>query len=381
MSLRVVLPRALLAALLAFSGCSETRSARRYSRDQAAATLKRLEVVGLELGEFPIDGANAVVDGDTIRVKGLESTLRLLAIDTEETFKTDEERRAFAEGWESYKKKMREGHSRPVKMATPLGEEAKKWAQAFFEGVKKVRIERDHPGEIRDYFGRYLAYVFAEKNGRWVNFNLECVRAGMSPYFVKYGRSRRFHREFLEAQEQAREARIGIWDPKKQHYDDYDERLAWWNEREQTISRFEKQMEESPQEFVPLTRWDALLRLEQKLGQAVTILGAVNDIYLGDRGPTIVKLGRSRGNDFDVVFFDKDVVLASGILHKKGEYVQVRGVVNKFRDRHRNVDRLQMIVTLPGQVLAPSRELEQALQQTYDHHDGAAASGALDEPD
>ena len=56
------------------------------------------------------------------------------------------------------------------------------------------------PGEIRDRYDRYLAYVFAEIDGKWVNYNVECVRAGMSPYFMKYGYSQRFHADFVAEQ-------------------------------------------------------------------------------------------------------------------------------------------------------------------------------------
>lgn len=355
---------ALAGPALLWSACSLTKSGRKYTRDEAAALLKRLEVVSLELGEFPIDGASSVIDGDTVRVKGLSASLRLLAIDTEETFKKDAEKIAYAAGWEQYKKAMRGNSTRPVKYASPLGEDAKKWAQGFFEGVETVKLERDHPGEIRDFFGRYLAYVMVRKNGEWVNYNVECVRAGLSPYFVKYGRSRRFHKEFMEAEKSARDAKIGIWADGKEHYDDYDERLKWWWERERTITRFEKQAEENPNEYVALTRWDALMRLENKLGQQVTVLGAVGEVRFGEKGPSVVKLSRSRGNDLDIVFFDKDVLLSSGIQYKKGEYVQVRGLVNKYRDTNRNIDRLQLVVSLPGQVLAPSRELEELLEDS-----------------
>jgi endonuclease YncB( thermonuclease family) len=199
--------------LLALDACSTARSERRYTRAQATTLLSRLETVSLELGEFPIDGASAVIDGDTLRVRGLESSLRLLALDTEETFKHEDERRAFNAGWERYQQQMRALSDRPVKYPTPLGEEAKTWAQAFFEGVTEVRLERDHPGEIRDYYGRYLAYVMVKKDGTWVNYNVECVRHGYSPYFVKYGRSRRFHKEFVQAQKLAREDQLGIWAP------------------------------------------------------------------------------------------------------------------------------------------------------------------------
>jgi endonuclease YncB( thermonuclease family) len=354
-------PAFLLAALFVLVSCEAPKSARRFTRDETSAVLKRLEVISLELGEFPIDGSSSVIDGDTIKVKGLSSSLRLLAIDAEETFKHADERAAFAAGWDGYKKKMRGSSTRPAKFATPLGEDGKHFAQAFFEGIDTVRLERDHPGEIRDYYNRYLAYVFAKKDGQWVNFNVEIVRAGLSPYFVKYGRSRRFHKEFLDAQKQAQEAKVGIWAPDKQHYDDYPERLKWWAEREQAITRFEKVMDEKPDQYIALTRWDAMLKLEQKVGQSVTILGAVSDVRFGEKGPSVVKLARNRSNDIEVVFFDRDVLLASGVQYKKGEYVQVRGTVNRYRDNYRNMDKLQLVVSLPGQVLAPSPELEELL--------------------
>jgi endonuclease YncB( thermonuclease family) len=357
--------RLALAALLALSllGCNATKSGQRYTREQAAALLKRLEVVSVELGEFPIDGVGSVIDGDTIRVKGLQSSMRLLAIDAEETFKHEDERRAYAAGWEQYKKKMRGSSSRPVKFATPLGDEAKHWAMDFLQGIDSVKLERDHPGEIRDYYGRYLAYVLVKKNDTWVNYNVECVRAGMSPYFVKYGRSRRFHKEFMEAEKEAKAAQRGIWKPGAEHYDDYEERLAWWWDREKAITRFERQAEDNPNEYIALTRWDAMTKLEQKLGQQVTVLGAVGDVKFGERGPSVVKLSRNRGNDLDIVFFDKDVLLSTGVQFKRGEFVQVRGLVNKYRDNFRNRDTLQVVVSLPGQVLAPSKELEQLLEE------------------
>jgi endonuclease YncB( thermonuclease family) len=357
---RLIAPLLLTVALVAPWGCQSTKSARRYSKAEAAKTLAKLEKVGLVIGDFAVAGASAVIDGDTIRVTGLQSSLRLLAIDTEETFKYDWERQAFAAGWDAYLQKMRGDSDRPVKMATPLGEDAKKWAEAFFEGVTQVRLERDHPGEIRDYYGRYLSYVMVRRNGEWLNYNLECVRAGMSPYYTKYGRSRRFDQEFEQAQRQAREAQLGIWRPGAHAYPDYPERLAWWSKRAEIITRFEREMVEDPS-LVALTRWDAVLQLEQRLGKPVVVLGSVNEVRLGDRGPTVVKLARNRSNNFDVVFFDKDVFLASGIAASRGEYVRVRGVVQKYLDKTRNVERLQIQVTLPGQILSQSADLDALL--------------------
>lgn len=346
---RCALLVACLAALSAASACGTTKASRRYTRDEAAATLKKLEQVSLELGEFPIDGADSVLDGDTIRVRGLQASLRLLGIDAEETFKHDSERQAFAAGWEEYKKKVRGSSKRPVKFATPLGEDGKHFAQDFFRDAKEVRLERDHPGEIRDFYNRYLAYVFVQKDGKWVNYNVECVRAGMSPYFVKYGRSRRFHEQFVKAQQEARAAKRGIWADGAQHYDDYDERLRWWGEREAVITAFEEVAEAHPTTHVALTRWDALRRLEARLSKEAVVLGAVQDVRYNDKGPAVVQLARTRVTSFDVVFFDRDVLLSSGITSKRGEYVQVRGQVATYRDK-RGQTRLQLVVSLPSHV-------------------------------
>ena len=89
-----------LVFLLALASCNTTEQSKRFTRDETSGLLKKLEVVSLELGEFPFDGPSAVIDGDTVRVKGLQASLRLLAVDTEETFKKQWEREAFAAGWD-----------------------------------------------------------------------------------------------------------------------------------------------------------------------------------------------------------------------------------------------------------------------------------------
>ncbi len=353
---------ALLVLLLALlTGCGTTRTATASRRSEAADLLRRLEVVALELGDFPLDGEASVVDGDTLRLRGLQTSLRLLAVDAEETFKDDVERAACDAGWEAWQGKLRGTSPRPVKMPTPLGEEAKAFARSFFEYVAEVRLERDHPGELRDYFGQYLAYVFVRRGGRWVNFNLEAVRAGMSPYFVKYGRSRRFHAAFLAAQQEAQTARRGIWKPGARHYDDYGERLAWWNEREGALARFEAEQANNRESHVVLTRWDALLRLEQRVGERAVVFGAVEDVVLGEGGPAVVRLSRTSGNALPVVFFDKDVLLSSAPRLRRGDCARLSGLVERRRD-HRGNERLQLVVTLPGQLLNRSGELDELLR-------------------
>ena len=338
--------RALLVLLLVLVACGSPE-ATRYSRKQAQASLSALETPGVTIGEFRV---SKVIDGDTIRVDGLDSALRLLAIDTEETFKGEKDRRLFENGWEQYLAAKRGDSKHPVKAATPLGEEAHAWAKAFFDGVKRVRLERDDPREIRDRYGRYLAYALVEKDGRWLNFNVECVRAGMSPYFSKYGYSRRYHEDFVAAEREARAAQRGIWDPAKMHYPDYDERKPWWTARAEFIAEFDRQAR-GRDDFVNLTQYDAIKRIERRIGEEVTVLGTVGEVRLGDRGPTRVMLSRRMFGDFPIIFFDKDVFASTGLGTWKGEFVMVSGRVSVYESKRTGKKQVQIVVDRPGQVV------------------------------
>jgi endonuclease YncB( thermonuclease family) len=299
------------------------------------------EAPGLVVGEFDLP-RQPVVDGDTIHVVGLPKSLRLLAIDTEETFKHDSERADYRAGWDGYLKKMRGDSPHPVKMATPLGEDAKTFAIQFFSGVDRVRLERDTPGQIHDYYGRYLAYVFAKKDGKWVNYNLEAVRAGMTPYFTKYGYSRRFHDEFVAAEAEARAAKRGIWDPARQHYPDYAERKAWWDARADFVRAFEADAAKDPS-LVSLADGDALERMPA--GKEVVLLGAVGDMKQAGRGPVKVFLGMHKGADFPLIFFDRRVLEQSGIPAHLGEYVRARGKVELYNGKE-----LELVVRSADQI-------------------------------
>lgn len=331
--------------IAALAACASAHPSR-YSRKQAQQSLTRLETPGLVIGEFTL---TKVVDGDTVRVDGLDSSLRLLGLDTEETFKHDSERRAYDEGWEQYKKSVRGTSPRPVKYATPMGMEAKAFAEKFFAGVDKVRIERDDPKQIRDRYNRYLAYVFAQKNGVWVNYNIEAVRAGMAPYFPKYGRSRRFHDEFLKAEAEAKAAHRGIWDPTKQAYDDYPEREAWWTARGDFVAQFTAEAEGKPN-YISMDDFDATQRLEQLVGKEVVVLGTVADVYIGEKGPTRVTLSHGQHSDFPLIFFDRDVFVQSGIDQWKGEWVIVTGVPSIYENKHTHRKQVQIVIDRASQI-------------------------------
>ena len=340
---------ALVALSAASSGCAESSQARRYNRQRVQESLTKLQTPGLVIGEFSLAG-KAILDGDTIRVDGLDSTLRLLALDTEETIKHEADRREVEDDWPNYLKNKRGSGRNPIKAGTPMGEEGKHFAQKFFSGVDRVRLERDDPKEIRGRFNRYLAYVFVRKGGRWVNYNVEAVRAGISPYFTKYSYSRRFHDEFVAAEKEARQAQRGIWSPHGQHYTDYPERQKWWGVRAEFIKAFEKDAR-GRDDFIVLTHWDSLSRLTEKMGQEVTVLGTVERVTRGDRGPSRVTLSRRRYADLTIVFFDKDVFSATGLERYKGEFVRISGVVSEYQNKYTGRRDVQLVVSLPSQVV------------------------------
>lgn len=374
----------LLATALLAVGCG--RGSIRYSREAIAKTLDapaskdELEA-GLVLGEFAL-APGAVVDGDTIKVEGLDSSLRLLGLDTEETFKSEKDRRLYESlGFQGYLAKKGEGSDRPPKCATPAGDLAKKFAQEFFLGDITVRLERDHPKDTRGRFGRLLTYVFVKRGDDWINYNVEAVRAGMSPYFTKYGYSRRFHDDFVQAQEEARAAGRGIWDPSIEHYPDYDVRLSWWEARAEFIQRFEQDAQ-GRDDLIMLGHWDSMDRLAAAEGKEVEVLAGVGEIYPADGSrPSRVMLSRRMFSDFPLIFFDQDVYLSSRIEEARGEFARVRGTVTAYEyksKRRRNADRtqLQIVVKLPQQVIisdtapgSPSRTVLEPSPQPEDAPD------------
>jgi endonuclease YncB( thermonuclease family) len=306
---------------------------------------KKTDREGLLIGEYRL-ADRPVVDGDTIRVEGVEGTIRLLSIDTEEKLRGKADRAAAAKDFEQYLEGKRGNAVRPGKTGTPMGEEATEFAKAFFADTDVVRLERDDPKEIRGHYGRLLAYALVKKNGRWTSYNVECVRAGMSPYFTKYGYSQRFHNQLSHAELEAREAKRGIWNPDARGYGDYQERKAWWNARADFIRAFEHEAA-GRDDYVQLTHWDALADLEERLGQEVTILSTVDKIR-HFKGLVRVSLARQRGSAFPVIFFDEDVFRESGIDRYKREPVTVRGTVERYEKG--NYRTLQVVVKEPMQV-------------------------------
>jgi micrococcal nuclease len=123
-----------------------------------------------------------VVDGDTIIIwrKGKQERVRLLRVNTPESVHPDK------------------------KQNTPMGIEASDFAKERLSG-KEVMLEFE--GEMRDRYGRLLAYVCVGDE----NFCVMLVKEGFSPYYTAYGLSDKYDSEFREAEREARDAHRGIW--------------------------------------------------------------------------------------------------------------------------------------------------------------------------
>ena len=280
-----------------------------------------------------------VVDGDTIRVDGLDASLRLICIDTEEIFRDADTRSAAETDWDSYLVSHYEDATpgRPPRFATLMGEAAKVWAEWFFDGVEEVHLELDDPLRPRGYYDRHLVHVIVEKNDQWVNYNVETVRQGFSAYFVKYGRSNRYHDEFVRAQQEARDARRGIWASEPEHacYPDYDTRLRWWAERDralQTVARY-RDAEVGLIVLGETGAWDAVV---ERAESTVAMIGALQRVREeGDR--LMFHLAHKNRQDVLIVG-TADARRAADLREQIGNYLYVNGLV----ELHDGEPRLQL---------------------------------------
>ncbi|MFQ6111293.1 MAG: metal-dependent hydrolase [Nitrospinota bacterium] len=127
-----------------------------------------------------------VIDGDTIEIElfGEREKVRLIGVDTPETVAPD----------------------RPVGC---YGPEAAKFTKEHLEG-KVVKLTRSTFGQIRDAYGRLLAYVWVDLDGdgSLELFNRVLLERG---YARTTGFNHDLRREFLRAERGAREEGRGLW--------------------------------------------------------------------------------------------------------------------------------------------------------------------------
>ena len=258
--------------------------------------------------ELVLHDVTRVVDGDTIWIRrdGREEKLRLLSVDTEEkiTGRPD---------------------NSGTKPETVFGQETTLWAQELFDGLARpgqparVGLRFPEEREARDVFGRLLCHVILP-DGR--DFNLMLVELGKSPYFNKYGNSRIAHEAFVAAQERAREAELGIWNPATNRPSTpdapsarrpYDQLLPWWQARADAIDAFRARRAdaETPERWVDAERPEdlevALTLCTFEPEMRVEVFGSIERFFdekdgaltvllrTGDRGNAVrVRLPRDR---------------------------------------------------------------------------------------
>ncbi|MFM8979063.1 MAG: thermonuclease family protein [Planctomycetia bacterium] len=284
----------------------------------------------LLVGTFPIT-PETVVDGDTLRVPG-QPSIRIVGLDCEEVFHRDRDREAAKADFKAYARDKRGDSPMPVKFGTPAGEAARAFASQLLAGASALRVERDGlQGPDHDIYDRLLGHVVVIKPQGELHFALELVRAGHSPYFVKYGRARRMDAEFRAAEAEARTARRGIWaSDGPPHYPDYDERLAWWQARARQVDGW-RAAPDAP-ERIELGTHEATRRLAQRQGQPVVLFGSVGRLRL-DEFPFIVFLAHKKGEDLPVVIRDRKVLEAIDPLKLSHGYVVVKGTLTSYRGK------------------------------------------------
>ncbi len=281
----------------------------------------------LVLGSYPIT-AEGVVDGDTVRLPKGNPSVRVLGIDCEEVLKREKDRVAAAKDFAAYAKAKRKGKPRPVKYGTPAGDAARDHAKALVKDATSMRLERDAvDAAARGYYGRMLAHVIIVKPTGEINLAVELVRRGHSPYFTKYGRSRRFDAEFRKAEAEARKAKLGIWGSTgPDHYPDYPERLAWWHARADQIDRWRALGDKPDRVTLGTPTTDA--KLKALVGKEATVFGKLDrELKVSTDDRRVFLMSHVRGRGFPLVFFKKAVVDALDMDALDARYATVRGKI------------------------------------------------------
>lgn len=130
-----------------------------------------------------------VVDGDTIKVtvRGFETPVRLIGIDTPET----------------------RDPRKPVQCFGPAA--AARTARLLPIG-QRVRLETDPTQDTRDRYARLLAYVFTPgRSGSQGSVNFALVATGYAKVYVYGGVRFEYAVPFFRAQHRARKAKKGLW--------------------------------------------------------------------------------------------------------------------------------------------------------------------------
>lgn len=298
----------------------------------------------LILGTYKV---TKVTDGDTFRYDKLDGSARLVFIDTEETVKGDTAEQSttlIRQDWPQAYLSSKGDSKYPAKPFSPFGYDTWKWAEVFMQEADSVRLERDDMTRTEDMFGRHLVYMIVYKDGNEINYNIEVVKQGLSPYYNKYGNSKRFNQEFIDAQNYAMINKLGIWSDTVQKYPDYQERITWWSERAQQLENFDKNYSNNP-EYLNLTNDIGFSQLENNLDKEVVVFGNVGEV-LQSRFPYLITIPKNKQERFELVVFesDKDIMDKLNMNEIMDNTIYVKGKLQKYKNRY------QIVLKSPDQI-------------------------------
>ncbi len=273
-----------------------------------------------------------VVDGDTVRINadGREESIRILALDTEESNPGSQ--------------------SKPI---TPWGRAAKIEAQRLLPEGAAVTLE--FPGseplsecweQHRDNFGRVLGFVHAGG----LDFQEHMIREGYSPYFVKYGYADfpAYHDRYGVAERDAQAAHRGLWDQlavNGAEARNYALLGVWWHLRARTISAYREARAADPGLLNSRRDYRELLSLAAREAEA-TVFTELREYHRVGGRHVVVTIGSLQqpfqlfvpnANDSEdgvaILRLLDNRYIAAEPDHPRRSYAYVRGTLKLFNGR------------------------------------------------
>ena len=300
-----------------------------------------------------------VVDGDTVRIlqDGESESIRILALDTEETF----------------------AGSKPV---TPLGRKASERAKELIAPGDEVTVTLpgNEPEEVakrkyRGNFGRLLTYLTLA-DGR--DFQEIMIREGLSPYFQKYGYAHFAdrHSAYIAAERAAQAEGLGIWDQLANNgavMRNYASLCTWWDLRARLIEGYREIKRRVPEANLFNTRLDYARLVEiAKAGEETTVFMELRD-FTPTAGDHMLFFTGSREQPYQLFIRDGNTeagaeimrflltrYVAEGEVAPRRSYAYVTGKTKMFPDAESG--RPEIEVTQIAQVTDwPAAALERAV--------------------
>lgn len=188
-----------------------------------------------------------VVDGDTLYVEEFNKSIRILSLDTEESYSAG---------------------GKPV---TPWGKKATEYAKSLLNEGSQVFLEfqgQESADEVWtryvDNFGRGLAWVHLH-DGR--DFQEIMIQEGYSPYFSKYGYAEwpELHQKYTQAERVAQTSNLGVWNQAEvngSQMRNYAVLATWWDLRAQVIEQYRNYKQRHPEKTIYNTRKNYLELVE-----------------------------------------------------------------------------------------------------------------------